>query len=121
MADTTALNGAWVLVAGPDATTAARLRARLADLGASAVELAVDPEDAIARAAAARPGGGRPLPGSPPPRRGGRDRGGPGGGPPIVDVDDFPGLPAGAAGDDAVLDRLALMLERHRLRARVRE
>src|SRR4051794_27903825 len=148
---TEALVGAWVLVAGPDAATASRLRGRLADLGVAAVELAVDPEDAAARASAARPdavlalpGFGEPLRarldplglgGGPAPARaaarappgwGGPRRAGPaplgrGGGPPVVAMDELPGLPAGAAGDDAVLDRLSLLLERHRLRARVRD
>jgi putative nucleotidyltransferase with HDIG domain len=117
----TALHGAWVLIAGPDATSAARLRARLADLGAAAVELAVDPEDAIARAAAARPDAVLALPGFGDALRARLDPLGTGGGPPVVAVDEFPGLPAGTAGDDAVLDRLGLLLERHRLRARVRD
>src|SRR4051794_40671193 len=121
MADTSALHGAWVLVAGPDATTAARLRARLADLGASAVELAVDPDDAIARAAAARPDAVLALPGFAAPLRARLDPLGTGSGPPIVAIDEFPGLPAGVPGDDAVLDRLALLLERHRLRLRIRD
>jgi putative nucleotidyltransferase with HDIG domain len=116
-----ALHGAWVLVAGPDATTAARLRARLADLGAAAVELAVDPEDAVTRAAAARPDAVLALPGFGAALRARLDPLGLGGGPPVVDMDDLPGLPAGVAGDDAVLDRLALLLERHRLRVRVRD
>ena len=118
---TAALQGAWVLVAGPEATTAARLRARLADLGAAAVELATDPEEAVARAAAARPDAVLALPGFGPALRARLDPLGLGGGPPVVAVDDLPGLPAGAAGDDAVLDRLALGLDRHRLGARVRE
>jgi HD domain len=117
----TALEGAWVLVAGPDATTAARLRGRLAALGAAAVELAVDPEDAVARAAAARPDVVLALPGFADALRARLDPLGLGGGPPLVGMDELPGLPAGANGDEAVLDRLGLLLERHRLRIRVRE
>src|SRR4051812_50151143 len=84
----TALHGAWVLVAGPDATTASRLRARLADLGAAAVELAVDPDDAVARAAAARPDAVLALPGFGAALRSRLDPLGLGGGPPGVDMDD---------------------------------
>src|SRR4051794_18454451 len=36
------LAGAWILVTGPDAGAAARLRARLAEAGAAAVELVDD-------------------------------------------------------------------------------
>jgi putative nucleotidyltransferase with HDIG domain len=120
-ARTDVLAGAWVLVAGPDAGTAARLRARLADLGAAAVELAVDPEDAAGRAAAARPDAVLALPGFGDALRARLDPLGVGDGPPLVAMDDLPGLPGGEAGDDAVLDRLSLLLERHRLLARVRD
>ena len=116
-----ALAGAWVLVAGPDAPAATRLRARLAELGATAVELAEDAEDAVSRAAAARPDVVLALPGIGGPLRARLDPLGLGGGPPVVAVDDLPGLPGGTAGDEAVLERLALVFERHRLRARVRD
>jgi putative nucleotidyltransferase with HDIG domain len=115
------LRGAWVLVAGPDATTAARLRGRLADLGAAAVELAADADDAATRAAAARPDAVLALPGLGPAVRARLDPLGLGGGPPVVAMDDLPGLPAGSPGDEAVLERLALLLERQRLQARVRD
>src|SRR5215208_1481085 len=49
------LAGAWVLIAGPDAAAAARLRARLALAGAAAVELVEDPEEAVLRVISARP------------------------------------------------------------------
>src|SRR4051812_17644160 len=112
------LAGAWVLVAGSDAVAAARLRSRLAGAGAAAVELAADPEEALARAAAARPDVVLALPGSATAGRARLDPLGLGDGPPVVGVDDLPG---GPGGDDAVLDRLAGRLERRRLRARVRE
>jgi putative nucleotidyltransferase with HDIG domain len=117
---TAALEGAWVLIAGPDAGAAARLRARLAELGASAVELALDAEDAAARAAAARPDAVLALPGFGAALRSRLDPLGTGA-PPVAAADDLAGLPGGAAGDDVLLDRLALMLERHRLRTRVRD
>src|SRR4051794_3306080 len=115
-----ALEGAWVLIAGPDAGAAARLRARLADLGATAVELALDAEDAAARAAAARPDAVLALPGFGATIRSRLDPLGTGA-PPVAAADDLAGLPGGAAGDDVLLDRLALLLERHRLRMRVRD
>src|SRR3954454_14255551 len=99
MADTSALHGAWVLVAGPDAATAARLRARLADLGAAAVELALDADEAAARAAASRPDAVLALPGFGAALRARLDPLGLGSGPPVVAVDALPGLPGGAAGD----------------------
>jgi putative nucleotidyltransferase with HDIG domain len=110
-----------VLIAGPDAGAAARLRARLADLGASAVELALDPEDAAARASAARPDAVLALQGFGATLRARLDPLGIGAAPPIAAADDLAGLPGGAAGDDLLLDRLALLLERHRLQARVRD
>src|SRR4051794_1356599 len=118
---TAALEGAWVLIAGPDAGAAARLRARLADLGAAAVELALDAEEAAARATAARPDAVLALPGFGAALRARLDPLGLGAAPPVAAADDLPGLPGGAAGDDVLLDRLALLLERHRLRARVRD
>ena len=114
------LAGAWILVAGPDAGAAARLRARLAEAGAAAVELAVDVEDAAARAVSARPDAILALTGYGEAVRDRLDPFGTGAGPPVVAVEDMPALPAGEAGEDAILDRLALLLERHRLRARVR-
>src|SRR4051794_20632343 len=108
-----ALAGAWVLVAGPDAPAAARLRARLAELGATPGELAQDAEDAVTPAAAARPDVVLALPGVGGALRARLDPLGLGGGPPVVAVDDIDGLPGGTAGDEAVLDRLALVLERH--------
>jgi HD-GYP domain-containing protein (c-di-GMP phosphodiesterase class II) len=116
-----ALSGAWILVAGPDATTATRLRARLAEAGTAAVELASDAEDAALRAASARPDAILALAGFGASVRARVDPLGIGDGPPVVAVDELPGLPAGGAGDGAVLDRLALVLDRHRLRARVRD
>jgi hypothetical protein len=115
------LSGAWVLIAGPDASAAARLRGRLAMSGAAAVELVEDADEAVARAAAAKPDAILALSGYGTILRARLDPLGTGGGPPIVAVDELPGLPAGEAGDDALLDRLALVLERHRLRARVRD
>jgi hypothetical protein len=115
------LRGAWILVAGPDATTAARLRSTLAERGVAAVELAIDTEDAILRATTAQPDAILALPGFGAELGRRLDPLSIGAGPPIVSIDDLPGLPAGATGDEVVLDRLALLLERHRLRARVRD
>jgi putative nucleotidyltransferase with HDIG domain len=115
------LAGAWVLIAGPDAAAAARLRARLALAGAAAVELVEDPDEAVLRVASARPDAILALGGFGAPLRLRLDPLATDAGPPIVAVDEVPGLPAGAAGDDALLDRLALSLDRHRLRARVRD
>jgi HD-GYP domain-containing protein (c-di-GMP phosphodiesterase class II) len=115
------LRGAWILVAGPDAGTAARLRATLAERGAAAVELAIDAEEAEARAASAQPDAILALPGFGAELARRLDPLSTGAGPPIVALDELPGLPAGPAGDEVVLDRLALLLERHRLRARVRD
>jgi putative nucleotidyltransferase with HDIG domain len=103
-----ALAGAWVLVVGGDLAAGARLRARLAAVGCSAVELAGDVADAVERTAAA-------------PLRRRMDPLGLGAGPPVVAVDELPGLPAGEAGDGAVLARLADAVELHRLRQRTRE
>jgi hypothetical protein len=119
--DLAALRGAWILVAGPDASTAARLRARLAECGVSAVELAVDAEEAETRAAAARPDAILALPGFGDALRRRLDPLDTGAGPPIVSLDELAGLPAGALGDHVVLDRLANRLERFRLRQRVRD
>jgi putative nucleotidyltransferase with HDIG domain len=115
------LHGAWILIAGPDAGMAARLRATLAERGAAAVELALDADEAEARAASAQPDAILALPGF-----GGQlarrlDPLDTGAGPPIVAIEDLPGLPAGPGGDEIILDRLGLQLERHRLRARVRD
>jgi len=115
------LRGACVLVAGPDASVAARLRARLAEHGAAAVELAADPEGAVARAASVRPDAVLALPGLGPELSRRLDPLGTGAGPPVVALDALPGLPAGVPADEVALDRLALHLERHRLRARVRD
>jgi hypothetical protein len=115
------LQGAWILVAGPDAGTASRLRARLAECGASAVELAVDAEEAVSRAAVSKPDAILALPGFGDELAFRLDPLGTGAGPPVVGVEDLRGLPAGPVGDELVLDRLALRLERHRLRARVRD
>src|SRR4051812_25381472 len=119
--DDAALNGAWVLIVGPDAGAAARLRARLAIAGAAAVELIEDAEEAVARAAAARPDAVLALTGFGADLRIRLDPLGTGAGPPVVSVDEIPGLPAGTVGDDALLERLGLMLDRYRLRARVRD
>ncbi len=115
------LRGAWILVAGPDAGTATRLRASLADSGAAAVELAVDADDAVSRAAAAHPDAILALPGFGDELRRRLDPLATGAGPPIVALDELAGLPSGTAGDEIILDRLALRLERHRLRLRVRD
>ncbi len=115
------LRGAWILVAGPDAGTAARLRATLAERGAAAVELAIDAEEAVARATTAQPDAILALPGLGSELAQRLDPLSTGSGPPIVSLDELPGLPAGSAGDEVILDRLALRLERHRLRARVRD
>ncbi|MEY2533128.1 MAG: cyclic di-GMP phosphodiesterase [bacterium] len=117
----TVLRGAWILVAGPDATTAARLRSTLAERGVAAVELAIDTEEAILRATTAQPDAILALPGFGSELAQRLDPLGIGAGPPIVSLDDLPGLPAGLTGDEVVLDRLALLLERHRLRVRVRD
>jgi len=116
-----ALAGAWVLIAGPDAGAAARLRGRLSLAGASAVELVEDAEEAIERAVSAKPDAILALTGFGATLRARLDPLGAGAGPPIVAADDLPGLPAGPVGDDTLLDRLALLLERHKLRTRVRE
>src|SRR5215212_2597607 len=115
------LAGAWVLIAGPDAAAASRLRARLAMAGAAAVELVEDPDETVLRVASAKPDAILALGAFGGPLRLRLDPLGTDAGPPIVAVDEIPGLPAGAAGDDALLDRLALSLDRHRLRARVRD
>jgi putative nucleotidyltransferase with HDIG domain len=121
MDDGAALNGAWVLVAGPDGAAAARLRARLADAGVAAVELVEDVEDAAQRAASAKPDAILALGSVGAALRMRLDPLATNSGPPIVAADEVPGLPAGDAGDDALLARLALSLDRHRLRARVRD
>ncbi|MGI8622532.1 MAG: HD-GYP domain-containing protein [Solirubrobacteraceae bacterium] len=115
------LRGARVLVVGPDASTAARLRAGLEACGAATVELAVDADEAVARAAAAHPDAMLALPGLGDELRRRLDPLSAGAGLPVVAVDELPGLAAGAAGDDIVLDRLGQRLERHRLRLRVRD
>src|SRR4051812_9069404 len=104
MDDAAALTGAWVLVAGPDGAAAARLRARLAGAGVAAVELVEDPEDAAQRAASAKPDAILALGASGAPLRARLDPLGTSSGPPIVAVDEMPGLPAGEAGDDALVD-----------------
>jgi putative two-component system response regulator len=116
-----ALRGAWILIAGPDASTASRLRARLAEIGATGVELASDADEAETRAAAARPDAILALPGFGLTIQRRLDPLSTGAGPPIVSLDDLHGLPAGEAGDAVVLDRLANRLERYRLRHRVRD
>ena len=115
------LQGAWILVAGPDAGTASRLRARLAERGAAAVELAIDTEEAVQRSASAQPDAILALPGFGEELQQRLDPLATGAGPPIVALDELRGLPAGTIGDELVLDRLALQLELHRLRARTRD
>ena len=115
------LQGAWILVAGPDAATAARLRAQLAERGAAAVELAIDTEEAVTRTASAQPDAILALPGFGDELQLRLDPLGTGAGPPIVSLDDLRGLPAGTIGDELVLDRLSMQLELHRLRARTRD
>src|SRR4051812_21989307 len=121
-ADRTAvLAGAWVLIAGPDAGAAARLRARLALAGVTAVELVDDPEEAVVRAASAKPDAIVALGGFGAPLRLRLDPLGIAAGPPIVAVDEIPGLPAGAPRDDALIDPLALSLDPHPPRPPVRD
>ncbi len=115
------LHGAWILVAGADAGAAARLRARLAERGAAAVELVVDAEEALSRTVTAQPDAILALPGFGTELSQRLDPLATGAGPPVVALDELRGLPSGVVGDDMVLDRLALLLERHRLRARVRD
>jgi putative two-component system response regulator len=107
-------------VAGPDGSTAARLRARLAECGVAAVELANDADEASARTEGIRPDGVIALLGLGDEMRSRLDPLGLGV-PPIVAVDELTGLPAGEAGDAVVLDRLASRVERSRLLARVRD
>ena len=114
------LNGAWILVVGADTAAAARLRGRLSDLEAAAIELIEDIEDAIDRVAAARPDAILALAGIGAELRRRLDPLGLEVGPPVVAIDEIPALPAGVAGDDAVMERLSLELERHTLRLRVR-
>ena len=115
------LVGAWVLVAGPDAMAASRLRGRLASFGCSAVEMATGIDEALDRVASARPDAILALGGFGAILRRRLDPLGIDASPPVVAIDELPGVPAGDAGDEVVLDRLALVLDRHRLRARVRD
>ena len=115
------LAGAWILVVGPDPAAGARLRARLALGGAAAVEIVEDLDEAVLRAASARPDAIVGLGGFGNALRLRLDPLQTHAGPPIVADDDVAGVPAGTAGDDALLDRLAVSLDRHRLRARVRD
>ena len=115
------LGGSWVLVVGPDTAAAARLRGRLADFEVAAVELIEDPEDAVDRAATARPDAILALPGVGADLRRRLDPLGLELGPPVIAMDEIASLPAGPAGDQAVLERLANVIERHKLRARVRD
>ncbi|MEA2167153.1 MAG: hypothetical protein QOF76_453 [Solirubrobacteraceae bacterium] len=107
-------------MAGPDASTAARLRARLAECGVSAVELAGDADEAEARTEGIKPDGVIALLGFGDVMRRRLDPLGIGI-PPVVAVDELTGLPAGDAGDAVVLERLASRVDRTRLRARVRD
>ncbi len=115
------MQGAWILVVGPDASTATRLRARLSELGAAVVELAVDADEAVARAVGVHPDAILALPGFGEVLQRRLDPLCTGAGPPIVSLDEVHGLPAGPTVDDVILNRLALRLERHRLRLRVRD
>src|SRR3954471_21926506 len=85
-----ALAGAWVLVAGPDPAAAARLHARLTEIGVAAVELAEDAEEAAERAGTARPDAVLALSGFGDTLRARLDPLGLGDGPPLVAVDDLP-------------------------------
>jgi len=116
-----ALAGAWVLIAGPDAGTATRLRGRLSQVGVAGVVLVDGVEDSVERFVAARPDVVLGLHGMGPPLRSRMDPLGLGEGPPVLALDEIPGLLAGPAGDDAVLDRLAAAVERHAMRRRLRE
>jgi len=111
-----ALTGAWVLLVGQDAAAAGRLRARLAAAGCTAVEIAGDVEEAAERAAVARPDAILGLAGLGPALRARLDPLGLRTGPPVVAVDELP-----EPGEPAVLDRLGLILDRHRLRTRTAE
>ena len=110
------LAGSWILIAGPDQAEATRIRARLALAGAAAVEIVEDPEEAVLRAASAKPDAILALGAFGQALRGRLDPLNTGAGPPVVAAHDVPG-----ADGDALLDRLALSLDRHRLRARVRD
>jgi HD domain-containing protein len=115
------LRGAWILIAGPDAGTASRLRARLAECGAAAVELAITADEALTRAISAKPDAILAQPGFGDDLRRLLDPLSTGAGPPVVALDELRGLPSGPVGDSLILDHLSLHLERHRLRARVRD
>ena len=110
------LADAWVLVVGPDGEAARRLRARLAAAGCAAVELAADVEEAAERAGVALPDVIVALPGVGEALRRRLDPMDLRSGPPVVALDGEP-----AAGDQAILPRVAAVLERHRLRTRLRE
>ena len=114
------LSGTWILVAG-DGAAGPRLRARLAASGCSAVELIENVEEALERAAHARPDGIIALGGAGRSLRARIDPLGLGLAPPVVAVVERPALPAGDAGDVAVVDRLSLVVGAHALRRRVRE
>lgn len=116
-----ALAGAWVLVVGGDLVAGQRLRGRLAGAGCSAVELATDVGEAVERAAAARPDAIVALSGASTALRRRLDPLGLDAGPPVVAVDELPGLPAGEADDALVLERLAAAVRLYRLRRRTRE
>jgi putative nucleotidyltransferase with HDIG domain len=108
---------AWVLVVGPDADAARRLRGPLAAAGAAAVELAGDVEEAADRAAAALPDVIVALPGVGNALRRRLDPMDLRGGPPVVGLDEA----VVAEGEAAVLDSVTAVLERHRMRVRLRE
>jgi hypothetical protein len=116
-----ALSGAWVLIAGPDMGTAARLRTRLSEVGVAGVVLVADVQEAVDRLVAARPDVVLGLAGLGPGLRARMDPLGLGEGPPVLALDEIPGLLAGPAGDDAVLDRLGAAVERHAMRLKVRD
>jgi putative nucleotidyltransferase with HDIG domain len=116
-----ALAGAWVLVVGADNAAAARIRGRLASAGCAAVELASDVDEAADRAGVALPDVILALPGMGAPLRRRLDPMDLRSGPPVVGVDEIPALPQGTLGDQAVLERLASELERHRMRMRLRD
>jgi putative two-component system response regulator len=115
------LAGAWVLLVGSENAAGARIRARLASAGCAAVELATDVEEAADRAGVALPDIILALPGMSGALRRRLDPMDLRSGPPVIGIDEIPGLPSGSAGDNAVLDRMAGALDRHRLRTRLRE
>lgn len=110
------LEGAWVLVVGPDPVAATRLRGALAGAGCAAVELAADVDEAADRAGVALPDLVVALPGVRAALARRLDPMGLRTGPPIVDMDAIPDRD-----DAAALEQMGATLERHRMRLRLRD